>query len=968
MNPLLDKKFLLELDEQINKEVYVKLTTLTYNEEPIESIEGAATTGSINIDGDSVVRRTSSLTLVTKELNINQFYWALNNKFKVEVGIRNWFNQQYPDIIWFPQGVYIITSFSTNYTTNGFNVNISGKDKMCLLNGDVGGNLTASIDFGVEEYVDLKNQITYYNKIPIKTIIRESVHTYGKEPYRNIIINDLDETAVELLEYRGDKPLYLLYNINAGVYEQYTADGDMKCQVQQENGSYKDAELATIDINGGSYDTRVELAPEELRGSIILLDDKTEPQYRVAKITHGQTVGFRPTDLTYAGDLISGIGDALTSILDKIVQMLGNYEYFYNLDGQFVFQRKKTYLQTSWNNIKKVGDEEYADSAAHTSSSIYNFTDNKLISSFANSPNLTNLKNDYSIWGNRKSVSGAEIPIHYRYAIDEKPTYYRKVTVNEFDEDLIGHNANYPEMQIKPTKWNKDFAKIYISDQFATSNLDFVDKYKDLKDEDGKPVLVITEWREIIYQMALDYYAYNQLNNFSSRIIEANKDIDDKSFKYLDGTTGYEQYYTDIQGFWRQLYDPEYEEHPTFVLHRDEINNSFYSDTALYNLGKYEKVTDPSKVNRKDVYVLWEDNEGLGLKELQPLLDAYPIEYHNSFVEDENGEIKSNKFFIANNANTMNAITNTQKEWIEKGEIYVLNPEWPEDKEVAQYIPLIDSIPFGDNWYIFKDKKLNTETNLDEDLMVAVKVDIEQELLDLYYNNNNNLYNKYRIRHYLDIEGKVNNNAEPELIKIDYYDKEDLFITEAEATEGTEATVKKYTGYKHWVKAFIDEPTTLNFWFDFLDVNSEMGKYSVSIVGDRTKVINDNNITSIYFREVPNLMFITYEDYKKRGLTHMGGYMPAFIQSDMESLFNISTQGKSAKDELDSLLYNHSYCIENVTIQALPIYYLVPNTRIFISDNESKINGEYIVSKISLPLTYNGMMSITATKAPERLL
>ena len=85
MNPLLDKKFLLELDEQINKEVYVKLTTLTYNEEPIESIEGAATTGSINIDGDSVVRRTSSLTLVTKELNINQFYWALNNKFNKEI-------------------------------------------------------------------------------------------------------------------------------------------------------------------------------------------------------------------------------------------------------------------------------------------------------------------------------------------------------------------------------------------------------------------------------------------------------------------------------------------------------------------------------------------------------------------------------------------------------------------------------------------------------------------------------------------------------------------------------------------------------------------------------------------------------------------------------------------------------------------------------------------------------------------
>jgi hypothetical protein len=235
-----------------------------------------------------VVRRTCSLTLVTKELNINQFYWALNNKFKVEVGIRNWFNQQYPDIIWFPQGIYIITSFNTNDTTNGFNVNISGKDKMCLLNGDVSGSLTASIDFGVEEYVDLKNQITYYNKIPIKTIIRESVHTYGKEPYRNIIINDLDETAVELLEYRGDTPLYLLYNEKAGVYENYILNGDTPCWILYEDGSIsKEITLSTIESIGGSYDSRVELVPDESRGSSIIFDSNKFPIYRIAKIIYG---------------------------------------------------------------------------------------------------------------------------------------------------------------------------------------------------------------------------------------------------------------------------------------------------------------------------------------------------------------------------------------------------------------------------------------------------------------------------------------------------------------------------------------------------------------------------------------------------------------------------------------------------------------------------------------------------------
>jgi len=42
---------------------------------------------------------------------------------------------------------------------------------------------------------------------------------------------------------------------------------------------------------------------------------------------------------------------------------------------------------------------------------------------------------------------------------------------------------------------------------------------------------------------------------------------------------------------------------------------------------------------------------------------------------------------------------------------------------------------------------------------------------------------------------------------------------------------------------------------------------------------------------------------------------------------------------------------------------LEPNTRIYVSDIEAGIEGDYIVSKISLPLAYNGSMSITATKA-----
>jgi hypothetical protein len=80
---------------------------------------------------------------------------------------------------------------------------------MCLLNGELGGTFESSIDFGTIEEEDY-NGNWIIRKIPIAEIIRNAVHTYGKEPYHNIIINDLDTYGIELLEYRYENvPLYL---------------------------------------------------------------------------------------------------------------------------------------------------------------------------------------------------------------------------------------------------------------------------------------------------------------------------------------------------------------------------------------------------------------------------------------------------------------------------------------------------------------------------------------------------------------------------------------------------------------------------------------------------------------------------------------------------------------------------------------------------------------------------------------
>ena len=87
----------------------------------------------------------------------------------------------------------------------------------------------------------------------------------------------------------------------------------------------------------------------------------------------------------------------------------------------------------------------------------------------------------------------------------------------------------------------------------------------------------------------------------------------------------------------------------------------------------------------------------------------------------------------------------------------------------------------------------------------------------------------------------------------------------------------------------------------------------------------------------------------------------------MQNYFAISAQGKSAQDELNNLLYQHTCSKENVNLTAVPIYYLQPNTRVFVKDDNTGINGEYIVNKVTVPLQYNGTTAITATKAVERI-
>ena len=123
-NPLLDRDFLRSLDQEKEREIYARVISLNFNEEPIEEIAGRVTSGSINIDGKSAVRRTCSLTLVAEEMNIHDYYWGMNTKFYLEIGMKNNINQDYDDIIWFPQGLFLISTFNTSQSVNNYTISL----------------------------------------------------------------------------------------------------------------------------------------------------------------------------------------------------------------------------------------------------------------------------------------------------------------------------------------------------------------------------------------------------------------------------------------------------------------------------------------------------------------------------------------------------------------------------------------------------------------------------------------------------------------------------------------------------------------------------------------------------------------------------------------------------------------------------------------------------------------------------
>lgn len=468
---------------------------MDHNENFLEEISGLITSGSINVDGDSSVRRSCSLSFVIDDSSsFNSSLWIFKNRFQLFVGLENNISNDYEKIIWFKQGVFILTSFSKTINLNSITLNISGKDKGCLLNGEVGGTIVSTTNF---DSTDIYSSETEFETVknPIPNIIKYAVHTFGNEPYENIYINDLDFKGVELLEYTiSDIEMYILQDVQT-----------LKFQIVFEGIGSLGEYLQENDLDEG----------DSIIGTDFVI---------FRKITDGDTPGYRPTELIYPDELVSSPGgNVATSVLDPIVNQLGNYEYYYDIDGKFIFQEKKNYVQTNWDNIQSIGGIAFINENIN---SFYDFFTDEVVQSYSVTSSIEQMKNDFVCWGEKTGESGAKINICLRVALDIKPKKYISYDQKEF---IVSDKCDYREI----------IYQMALDHSLNENKDDFIFKAK-IFDENDQPIDIyhyvtyypemLAFWREI----------YSENNEW---IIDANKEPEKLTFwlEFLNIDGNYEQ-------------------------------------------------------------------------------------------------------------------------------------------------------------------------------------------------------------------------------------------------------------------------------------------------------------------------------------------------------------------------------------------------------------------------------------------
>lgn len=381
----------IRYDKEHNKIHYAKIIVLNPPPPHIApdgiEIQGIITGGTINVNGSSSIRRTGSLQMIAEpdKKNITKIdnLISINKRIRVEVGLQcDEINNG--EIYWFNLGRYVITNASINHALQGTNISLNIKDYAVLLNGEVGGIIPTGVI-----HSPIKNENGELEPVEFEVLIRSLLREYTDIDIDDAIIDVRGKrtnlVSIDNVWYLKNTTRWVSSNLLYANYKEYGEPGNKK-----------------------NYYLLSLVEPEELKDEDLVF-------------AYNDNIGYKLTKFTYPAEkeLSSNAGESVASVLDKIKGALGNFEYFFDIDGKFHFQEI--------NNGINQGSHEDGLAAAVSGSYITEFTEEPVyifnesvdfLISCANNPQYSAIKNDITLWGQRDDKKTS---LRYRLVIDNKP-------------------------------------------------------------------------------------------------------------------------------------------------------------------------------------------------------------------------------------------------------------------------------------------------------------------------------------------------------------------------------------------------------------------------------------------------------------------------------------------------------------------------------------------------------------------
>ena len=198
-----------------------------------------------------------------------------------------------------------------------------------------------------------------------------------------------------------------------------------------------------------------------------------------------------------------------------------------------------------------------------------------------------------------------------------------------------------------------------------------------------------------------------------------------------------------------------------------------------------------------------------------------------------------------------------------------------------------------------------------------------------------------------------------------YYEELDAFWPQIYDLENQE-----FLGQQEDSTLTTESLTDGNYFLDFIEPDtSGLGAYSVANIGRRTDAVSNDDINCLFQPYIPDIVFINTDsdDYEDELEECRGKGQPfTQVKSDIYNAFATGGYKNGAFDQIKYELYAHTTYQKTLSISALPVFYLEPNSRVSINDASTNTYGDYMIQTISMPLGAGNTMNCTANECLER--